>query len=159
MKLTVQHQVYGQIVLDENAWGKRTLTVNGVTAVPVSKKQFVIDGKPATISGNFLSGLILNIGGESIRLSQKSAWYEILLAFIPFVFLVVWGNSATLCSIFPVVGGALGGGLGGLGFVCSLYLMKKQSSPLFKALIGLGITLATIFVAFLMALFFIALLV
>ena len=61
---------------------------------------------------------------------------------------MIWGNSPALCAIFPVVGGAIGGALGGIGGVISLLLMKKQKSPLIKALIGVAVIAVTVFVAF-----------
>ena len=41
MKMTVNHPTYGEIVYAEGFWlGKKTLTVNGVEAAAVSKREF-----------------------------------------------------------------------------------------------------------------------
>ena len=152
MKEILQHPVYGEIVYDESFWtGKKTITVNGVRAVRVSKKEYLIDGKESTLVGNFFTGITLYLDGETIRISPKTKWYELLLAILPFFFLITWGNSQTLCAIFPVVGGAIGGGLGAFCAVVSLSFMKKQSSPIFKVLIGIIAAIATIFIAFILA--------
>ena len=157
MKESIQHPVYGQIVYEESFWtGKKSITVNGVNAPVVTKNKFMIDGKNATVKGNYLTGVTLNIESETIALTPKAKWYETVLAVIPIVFMLTWGNSVELCAIFPVVGGAIGGGLGAVGGCASMILMKKQKNPLLKVLIGAGIAAATIFVAFLLALVMIA---
>lgn len=152
MKANHQHPVYGEILYTENIWtGKKSLTVNGQTQ-PVPKKEFMIDGKKAIVKGSFFSGATLLIEGEPIVLSAKPKWYESVLAFLPLIFLVTWGNNPTLCSIFPVVGGAIGGGLGGLAMVASLINMKKTKSVMVKLLIGIGIFAVTVLIAFVLAL-------
>jgi len=152
MKETVQHPVYGQIVYEEGFWlGKKTLTVNGVCAQAVSKNKFMVDGKEAILTGNFLSGVSMSIEGENIQLTPKAKWYETALAVIPIVFLLTWGNSPDLCAIFPVVGGALGGLLGAVGGILSMVFMKRQKNPLVKLLVGIGAAAATIFAAYLLA--------
>lgn len=157
MKVVVQHPTYGEIVYEEGSWsGKKSLTVNGVEAQPVSKKSFIINGKKADIKGNSLMGAILYIDDEAIELQPKPTWYEFVLAVLPFAFLMVWGNSAVLCSIFPVVGGAIGGGLGGAALVVSLLYMKKAKSPMMKVLIALGTLVATLLIAFVLALLIIS---
>lgn len=157
MKVVVQHPTYGEIVYNEGSWsGKKSLTVNGIDAQPVSKKEFLIDGKRAMIKGASLMGATLYIDNETVELVAKPKWYEFALAILPFVFLMVWGNSEALCSIFPVVGGAIGGALGGVALVMSLMLMKKTTSPVLKALIGLGTLAATVLIAFILALLLVA---
>ena len=157
MKETIQHPVYGEIIYSESLWtGKKSLKVNGADAPSVSKKEYTVNGKSAILKGNFLIGSSLQIDGESIQLAPKLKWYEIVLAVIPFLFLVIWGNSATLCSVFPVVGGAIGGGLGGACAILSLVFMKSNKSLLVKIIIGVISIAATILIAFLLALLLIS---
>ncbi len=152
MKAFVQHPVYGTIIYNEGFWsGKRSLTINGIDARSVSKKDFVIEDKNATITGSYLSGANLQIDGEAVVLTARAKWYEIILSILSLIFLMTWGNSAELCTIFPVVGGALGGALGGLSVFASLLLMKKSKSSMIKVLIGLGVFAATIAIAFVLA--------
>jgi hypothetical protein len=153
MRKVVKHPVYGKIIYTEGAWtGKKELELPEHEVQRVSKRSFLIDGKSALLVGNFLTGLKLHIEGEAIEISTKPKWYEFVIAFLPFAFLITWGNSATLCSIFPVVGGAIGGALGGIGLIVSLLIMKKSVEPFYKVITGLGIFVATILAAFLLAL-------
>jgi hypothetical protein len=153
MRKVVKHPVYGKIIYTEGAWtGKKELELPEHEVQRVSKRSFLIDGKSALLVGNFLTGLKLHIEGEAIEISTKPKWYEFVIAFLPFAFLITWGNSATLCSIFPVVGGAIGGALGGIGLIVSLLIMKKSVEPFYKVITGLGIFAATILAAFLLAL-------
>ena len=153
MKEIVQHSIYGEIVYNESFWtGKKALTINGVDAKPISKKEYMVNEKRAILKGSFLTGSTLLIEGETIQLSPKAKWHEIILAIIPFLFLLTWGNSASLCSIFPVVGGAIGGALGGVGAVISLFLMKTQKNPIVKTVVGIIVAVATILIAFVLAL-------
>ena len=108
MKEIVQHPIYGQIVYNESFWtGKKTLTINGVCAQPVSKKEFTVEGKKVVIIGSSLMGLKLQIDNDIIEVFPKPKWYEIVFAVLPLIFLLTWGNSIALCSIFPVVGGKM----------------------------------------------------
>ncbi|MBQ8440177.1 MAG: hypothetical protein IJX19_05920 [Clostridia bacterium] len=161
MQQIMQHPTYGEIVYTESFWtGKKRLTVNGVEAQAVSKKEFLVNGEKAVIKGNlFYAGISLCLGDTEIVLVAKSKWYEVVLALIPIVFLMTWGNSVTLCAIFPVVGGAIGGFLGGVAGCTSLMMMKKVNSGLLKILIGLGIAVLTILIAFVLALLLILILV
>ena len=158
MKELVQHPIYGEIVYNESFWtGKKTLTINGVDVQPVSKKEFTVEGKKVVITGSSLMGLKLQIDNDVIEISSKPKWYEIVLAVLPLIFLLTWGNSVVLCSIFPVVGGAIGGALGGIGSVTSLLLMKNAKSLLTKLLIGISTFLGTVLIAFVLALLMIPL--
>ena len=153
MREFVKDPVYGKIIYDENFWtGNKVITINGVQANKISKKVYTIDGKKFTIKGNYITGISLYIDGKNITISRKTAWYEMLLAMLPFLFLMSWGNSSALCNIFPVVGGALGGLLGGIAIVISLMFIKKQKSLLYKILIGIAVFAVTIFIAFITAL-------
>lgn len=153
MLTVVNHPVYGEIAYEEGFWtGKKTLMVNRVVAQKISKKEFWIDGKAGVIKGNYAFGATLCIGGENIVLSPKLKWYEILLAVLPIIFVLTWGNIVALCKIFPVVGGAIGGAIGGFLSALSPFLMRRVKSPLFRVLIGLGVLIATVLITHLVAL-------
>ncbi len=159
MKIVINHPTYGTIIYDESFWtGKKTLTVNGTLCFAVSKKEFMIGDQKALISGNLFAGVRLSINQETIEISPRPTWYEIALAILPIAFLLTWGNSPTLCAIFPVVGGAIGGAIGALFSLTSLLLMKNAKSPLHKVLIGLGMFAATLLVAFVLALLLVSML-
>lgn len=152
MKEIIQHPVYGEIIYHESFWlGRKNLIVNKVISEQVSRQEFMIGEKKATIKGSYLTGVSILIDDKAIELSPKTKWYEYLLAFLPLLFLLVWGNSVALCSIFPVVGGAIGGAIGGLGFSISISLMKKTKSTVSKLVIGIGTFAATVLFAFFVA--------
>lgn len=145
MKETINHPTYGQILYDESFWtGKRKITVNGISAPAISRKEFLIDGKKAVIKGSFYTGIKMYIESDIIELSPKPKWYELVLALIPIIFSLTWGNSVALCSIFPVLGGGLGGGLSALCALTYLQFMKNEKNPLKKVLIGLAGVIVTI---------------
>ena len=152
MKQIVHHSVYGEIVYNENLWsGKKALTVNGLNAQPLSKNEVMVNGEKAVLKGNYLIGVSVCIGSETIEVLPKLTWYEIIVAFLPAVFILIWGNIPSLAAVFPVVGGAVGGGIGGLGTIASMLLMRKATSPIKKIIIGLGTFAVTVLAAFVMA--------
>ena len=69
-------------------------------------------------------------------MKYKGKWYEYVLAVLPFLLVIIWGSSVQLCSIIPVLGGAIGGAIsGGMGAL-SFNVMKKQNNPIMKIVIG-----------------------
>jgi hypothetical protein len=155
MKVTVNHPVYGEIIYSESTWsGKKALTVNGVEASAVSKTEFMVNDERAVIKGTMITGAMLQIGGESITLAEKPKWYEWLLAGLPFVFVLVWGNNHTLCAIFPVIGGAIGGAIGGVFTYASLDLVKRAKTLVKKVSIGMGMFALSVLTGFIVALLF-----
>ncbi len=160
MKIVINHPTYGEIVYDESFWtGKKTLTVNGATCFAISKKEFMVGDQKVLLSGNLYLGIRLSIDQETIEISPRPAWYEIVLAILPLLFLLTWGNSPALCTIFPVVGGAIGGAIGAVFSLSSLLLMKKSKSPATKLLIGVGMFALTLLVAFVLALLILSMMV
>ena len=147
MKSKVIHPVYGEIVYDENFWtGSKSLYVNGVKLNKISKNTFGGQSEMApiwTVSGNVLSGVKVIVNGETIVVDKKPAWYDIVLSSLIFILIMIWGNSVALCSIVPVIGGAIGGGISGIMLATNLIIIKKQSSILKKILITLGMMAAT----------------
>ena len=163
MKSSVNHAKYGLIEYEEGFWtGKKILTINGVRLTKQKKNVFILDGADGALtfklSGNMLTGAFATIDGEVIQLIAPLKWYEIVLTvFIP-VFVIVWGNSLMLCSIFPMIGGAIGGAISGIAACVNLTLMKKISSTPLKLLAWLGVFVATVLVCFVAAIIFIVLL-
>lgn len=144
MKAAIQHDAYGTITYEESFWtGKKTLLLNGTPLTRTDKTHFLYNtnGESVTVEvkGNALTGVCLHIGKEKIQLVEKPAWYVWTLSILMFAFIIVWGNSPTLCAIFPVVGGAIGGAISGVCAVLNVYFAGKTKNPLFKLLIGLGI--------------------
>ena len=156
MRNVVTSEKYGQIVVEESFWtGKKKLYINGEELVSVVKNSFLYKTEEKNISvrinGNFLLGVSISIEDEVITVTEKTKWYEFMLAILPFIFVIIWGNVPDLFDIFPVVSGAIGG----LITIAFAYLnigsMKSTKNPLYKLLIGLGIGIASIFVCYLIA--------
>lgn len=141
MNKTVMHPVYGAVTFEENIWtGKKTIAING-TMLPQRQKNlyFLANGEesiPVILKGNALTGASVVIGGEELVLYSKPSVLDWILGVLPFVLVLVWGNSPALCAIVPVVGGAIGGAIGGLAMVlCMTQLREKTLGK--KLLIGL----------------------
>ena len=64
------------------------------------------DGTKAELKGNFLTGATLTVGENQVRIVNPVKWYEIVMSVLPFILIMIWGNSTALCKIVPVIGGA-----------------------------------------------------
>ena len=108
------------------------------------------------MTGNFLRGAALYIHGKQHQLTPAAKWYEYVLAVLPLLFNLIWGNVVALFEIFPVVGGAIGGAIGGVGFVLSLLLMRKTNQWWAKILIGLAAFAVSVLISYGVALLFLS---
>ena len=156
MKAVRQHEIYGQIKYEESFWtGQKSLTVNGARLEKKDKNTFVwnVDGVDTlcTVKGGFINEATVEVGGEVISLTPKAIWYELVCSAVICMLIMVWGNSAALCKIFPLVGGAIGGGISGGMAVVNLLMMKKSENVGKKLLIWLGILAATVLACFVIA--------
>ena len=153
MKYVTNHPTYGEIQLDWGFWtGKFKLAIGGKELKKVSKTGFELQlpdsEAPVSVQvfGNNFKGFGVMIGTQPIQLSPPAKWYDIVLSVIP---AVIW---------FIMIGGAIGGGLGALSALTSLFLMIRTRSLLIKILIGVGAFLITVLIAFLLALLLILIL-
>lgn len=149
MNKTVMHPVYGAITYDENIWtGKKTVTVNGVPLAKRTKNIFSLsngaESIPVTLKGNAMTGASIVIGGEALELYPKPSVLDWILSMLPFVLVMVWGNSRALCEIVPVVGGAIGGAVSGMAIVLCMTALREKSvgKKLLIALLALAATFA-----------------
>lgn len=149
MKNSVVHPVYGTITYEENIWtGKKTVYIGNVLLRKGKKNTYhwSTEGneEQVTLRGGAFSGVSLNIRGEEIWILSKPAWYDYVLSVLPFMLVLTWGNSTALCSIIPVVGGAIGGAIGGLGMVISMANIRGKSigGKLLTALLATAVTFA-----------------
>ena len=150
MKETLQHEKYGQIEYEENFWtGKKSLSINGEALVKLTKNSFqTASGEQINVKGNYLTGVSLAIGTDTVKLGQSLKWYEIVLSVLPFILIMVWGSSGNLCEIVPVVGGAVGGAVSGLFSVLNLIVIKGIKSIWLKILISVGILAVTFLICY-----------
>ncbi|MDE6850413.1 MAG: hypothetical protein K2J54_03710, partial [Clostridia bacterium] len=145
MKNIVQNEQYGEIVYEESFWtGSKNITVNGEALEKVSRKEFrTASGEQVLVKGNFLTGVKLAVGSDLITITPNVTWYEILFAVLPFVLIMVWGNTVALCRIVPVVGGAIGGAISAALGAVSLFLMRSVKPLWLKLIIGVAMLGAT----------------
>lgn len=162
MRSIVQHETLGTIVYEESGWtGKKTILINNTPLVKQNKKLFLYSNgatsKSVHVTGNFLSGTKLIIDNETIEITPTAKWYEIACSVFIFVLNMIWGNNFTLCSIFPIVGGAIGGGISGLIAVGNMLAMKSVKKVWLKLAIWIGMTIAMLVVCFLLAYYYLIL--
>ena len=156
MKAFATHPEIGEIMYEESFWtGKKSLYINGTPITKIDKMTFVISkdekNQYFNLKGSMLTGVTLTVDGQTIEISEKPKWYELLLIFLPFILNIVWGNNVFLCSIIPIVGGAIGGCISGLMACGSLVTMKKFDKAWQKVLVGLGFLVGSFLITFLLA--------
>ena len=156
MRSVIQTQKYGEIVYEEGFWtGKRKVNVGGTELTKINKKTFVgeINGERigVAISGNYISGVFIDINGEKFRVTESAKWYDYLIAFIWLIPYFVWANSPVLCAILPIVGGGLGGGIAGVFAASAVGVIKTNKNIAAKIGISFAFFTATILVNFLLA--------
>lgn len=109
------------------------------------------------ITGNFVKGSTLTINGDSYKISENLKWYEYVLAILPFVFILIWGNVPALVQILPVIGGAIGGVVSALMGLLSAVVMKETKSIALKILYGIAFFLATVAICYALAIIYLTL--
>ena len=156
MKVIVENKKYGIIEYNENFWtGKKEIYVDGRLLKKQTKDKYVYrtdeEELVVRIKGNYLSGVTLTIIDTYVEIIPKTTPVEYILAILPLIFVIVWGNSPYLCSIFPVVGGAIGGGIAGLIGAVGILFMKKTKSVIEKILVGLVALAVAVLTCFIVA--------
>ncbi len=155
MEKVIQHDTYGTILYNEGDWsGKKKIKINDVELQKIGRNKWTYEfgGETLEVSvkGSFLMGAALTIGNEKIQVTEKPTWYSYVLSVLTVAFVIIWGASVTLVKIFPIVGGALGGGISALYAVLNLYLAGKVKSAGYKLLIGLGMFAAAVLTCYLL---------
>lgn len=154
MKVIVTNEKYGEFVYEESVWtGKKELFLNGEKLEKNSKNVFFMsNGDAVYLKGNYLSGVNVTINDETFPLMSALKWYDILLSLLPFILVLIWGNSRGLVNIVPIVGGAIGGLFGGLGTGINLLLSKSIKNIWLKIVITILVTGLTFLICYLIAL-------
>lgn len=158
MRVDKTVEKYGTITYEESFWtGKKTLYINNEELEKYCKNIYVHkdnDGTEITvvIKGNLYTGLSLIINNEKVEISPKLKWYEMIFSLLPFVLIMIWGNVPSLCAIFPIVGGAIGGIVGGIATILTGAFIRKTDNLIFKFAISLIATVASFLICFVIAL-------
>ena len=161
MKRIIEHPVYGQIEYNENIWtGKRDISINGVKLIKDKKNTYIYDTGENKISvsiqGSIFAGIQLVVGKDIIEIEKKSAWYETACSIAIFVLVLIWGNNTYLCSIVPIIGGAIGGAISGGMAILNLRAMKSVKNVAVKFVIWLAMLIATLGICFVLAIVFLS---
>lgn len=162
MKNSINHPTYGTIECDESFWtGNKIITINGSQLTKIDRKNYVYnteDGPiPVEVSGGIFMGTKLKINGEEFFVTPKTPWYSIIIALLPIIFVMIWGNSPTLCAIFPVIGGAIGALVTVLFAFLGIMVSVKVKNKFLKVLVQLGFAVASVLICYLAALYLIIL--
>ena len=157
MRIVIQHEKYGEIVYEENFWtGKKSITVGGVPLLKEYKNCYAYQcGEQSvhvTVKGSAYFGASLLIGGDMVTITPKPAWYEFLAVALGFGTVMAWGNNVALCSIVPIVGGAIGGAVCGFMAPLTIGLLRSVRGIGKKIALALGMALAAFAINFLLAL-------
>ena len=103
MKNIIYDAQYGKVEFNEGFWtGKKELIIDGIKLTKVSKNQYsyVNDDIDTVVlvKGNYISGSELLIGDYKIQLTEKTKWWEFVIAFLP---VSVLANRGTLPKVPP----------------------------------------------------------
>lgn len=152
-----------ELVFEENIWtGKVTISLGGYPLNKIDKKSYFvrINGVDKTLRyvGNKSSGSYLELDNKKYPVYEKQSWYIWPLIVLPFILIMVFGNIKYFAQNgFPVVGGAIGGGISGLMCALALYAVLNTKKPIFKVLIALAFSAVTVLICFLIGLVIISL--
>lgn len=149
MKWEVKDLKYGEIEYEEFFWTKgRKITINGMELTKERGRTYTCpygdEEIKVKLRGNILTGVKIKIEDDEVVLVKMSKWYELLLALLMPVLLVLLG------MFTPILSGGLQGALTGLacaiGMVAFVILVKKMNNVPLKILVWLLI-FACVFVA------------
>ncbi len=145
MKYIVKHDVYGEIRCEESFWtSKKTVTISGVALKNTGKTKKGIttyeyeteEGtKQVTSKGTFTSGISLMLDGETIVIDKGASWYEIAACAFMWIVMLIWGMVPNLYTIWPILGGGIGGGLHAIFALIALLGMKSTKNIALKFVI------------------------
>lgn len=157
MKASILTEKYGEIVYEENMWtGKKKITVNGILLTKFNKKTYVgtVGGERLTVDirGGYLTGVIIEInGGLKYRVTEPAKWYDYVLAFIWVPVYLVLSVTPAFYMVFPIVGGALGGAIAGIGAALAMYTIKPMKNIALKIVISLAYFVGVMLINFALA--------
>lgn len=153
MKVTVENEKYGIVEYKENFWtGKREISVDGKEYKHKIKNVYVnSSGEKVKLSGSYFSAVRLMVIDTYVEVVPKTTAFEYILAILPFIVIILWGNAPYLCSILPVVGGIIGGSISIFAGMMEIKIMRLFKSFILKFLVAAIIFAANMFVCHLIA--------
>lgn len=162
MKFKKQTERFGEIEYYESAWsGKKGVKVQGQTLTAVKKDTFLmrstIGELHVIVNGSYMRGVTIEIDGEKMVMVEKPKWYVIALIILFAIIPIVWANVPTLCGIFPLIGGAIGGAIMGVCAVATYMATRRVPKPIYQVLITFAGFLLNVALCYAVGLIFIAL--
>jgi hypothetical protein len=104
------------------------------------------------IRGGYLTGVIIEInGGLRYRVTEPAKWYDYVLAFIWVPVYLVLSVTPAFYMTFPIVGGALGGAVAGIGAALAMYTIKPMKNIALKIVISLAYFVGVMLINFALA--------
>ncbi len=149
MRVVIQKSQLGKIDYEESFWtGKKLILIDGKVLKKRSKNVYYLNDGESTnvyyLEGNYFTGVRIRSYGKFAQIIPASKWYEIALSVFIVLFTIIWGNSPSLVSIMPVVGGAIGGLISAAIALLNITLMRKQKNILVKLAIGIGMFIVNV---------------
>ena len=161
MKTKITHDVYGEIVYDENFWsGKKQISIDGKVLTKSKRNIYVYKdlntSLTAVVKGNALFGVKMTINNSAeIAMIEPPKWYETVIAICILCIGLVLGN-LQFVVIVPVVGGAIGGAVSGAMAILTLSIIKPIPKIAVKIGIGIALFALTFLFCHILALMFLA---
>jgi hypothetical protein len=91
------------------------------------------------------------IDGETIQMDKGAAWYEIAACALMLIVMLVWSNVPYLYTIWPILGGGLGGGLHAILAMTTMLAMKSTKNIALKFVIWLGVFIGSMILSGILA--------
>ncbi|MBR6788286.1 MAG: hypothetical protein IKM44_00565 [Clostridia bacterium] len=158
MKVEIQHEKYGNVLYEEGFWlGRKSVSINGAPLQKIARNQFQMtdeNGEIVTVmtKGNYIYGSSLYINGEKIVTTPTIKWYEYILPILTFVFTLIWSNIPQCVLIFPIVGGAIGGGVSAIILMAGMFVSRLMKTTPLKLIITITFCALTILALYLIGL-------
>lgn len=157
MKVIVENEKYGTIEYKENFWtGRRKIYIDGKQYKYKDSNKYVnkSEGKEEVVKvrGGYFSGVRLTVIDTYVNVVPMTATFEYVLALLPFIFVIIWGSAPYFCSLFPIVGGIIGGVISITTGVVQVKIMREFKSVLLKILVAIIMFAVTFILCHLVAL-------
>jgi len=128
-----------ELCFEENFWtGKKTIIYNGQVLTKIKTNVYQYSDEQTTeqfvIKGNTITGLAIQMFGNSVVISRKLLWYEIVMSVMVFIPSLYFG----------AIGGALGGGLG----FTNLTIIKNIDKWWLKLIVSIQFTLVSLLLSY-----------
>lgn len=144
MKIIINnHQTKNKdLYFEEGVWtGKRTIIYDGVTLTKIKRNIYEYKNgdvkEQFSIKGNQLIGVTIKMFENTIEISRKLTWYEMVMSLLVFI----------PCILFGAIGGAFGGALG----FTNLIIIRNVDKWWLKLVISIEFAITSILLSYIFA--------